>query len=429
MNLPPPASALHDCFDAGPDLLPLTEAVSRLHQRLSPVCATETVPLEQATGRVLAADVCATTTVPPHDNSAVDGYAFAAGSLNGTSPLPVIRRVAAGDPPGPAVPVGSAVRIFTGAPMPPGTDSVAMQEDCKVSDATDPSAPLGWVSLPPSLSEGSNRRRAGEDVSTGATVLWQGRRLRGMDLAMAAATGHPTLPVYCPLNVALFSTGDELRPPGTTLEPGQIYDSNRFGVAGLLNSMGCAVTDLGALPDDGPTIQAAMRDAATHHQLVITSGGVSMGEEDHVKKAIEALGTLHFWRLAMKPGRPLALGSLGDSVFLGLPGNPVAALVSLMVLGRALIHCLQGRPQVPLRRYRFPAAFAFRKKPGRQEFIRTWIEDEDDGRQTVHRFDSQGSGVLSSMVRADGLVDIPADSNSIKPGDIVDYIPFAEALW
>ncbi len=432
MAEPSPPRPLNDCFAADRDLMPLSHAIDLLQNRLIPLCGTHSLPLEQAQGAILAQDLVAMVTVPPHDNSAMDGYALAAASLAGaneaTMPLPVIRRVAAGDPPGETVPIGTAVRIFTGAPMPPGTDTVIMQEDCTADASATAQGALGTVTVPTAIKVGNNRRLAGEDVEKGTVVLNVGRRLRGVDLAMAAATGHPIVPTRLPLRVALFSTGDELRPPGSVLTPGQIYDSNRYGVSGCLRAMGCDVTDLGALPDDRGLIEQAMRQAVGHH-LVITSGGVSMGDEDHVRAAIETLGTLHFWRLAVKPGRPLALGSIGETVFLGLPGNPVAALVSLLIVGRPLIHRLQGRAPTPMVRYRLPAAFEFRKKAGRQEFIRAWIETDSQGCPQVQRFAAQGSGVLSSMVRAEGLVDIPADCTTIAPGDLVDYLPLTEALW
>jgi molybdopterin molybdotransferase len=421
---------LDDCFASGQGSMALDQAIALLESRLPQVCGAHRVGIEQALGAILAEDVVSKATVPPHDNSAMDGYALAASSLEGGDDghitLPVVRRIAAGDPPGEAVPAGAAVRIFTGAPMPPGTDTVIMQEDCGADPAGE--GAFGSVTLPTAIKAGANRRFAGEDVQKGAVVLKAGRRLRGPDLAMIAATGHNEVLVRLPLRVGLFSTGDELRPPGSRLEPGQIYDSNRFGVGGCLRALGCEVTDLGALPDDRETIEQAMSQARGYH-LLVTSGGVSVGEEDHVKAALESQGTLHFWRLAVKPGRPLALGALGDTVFLGLPGNPVAALVSLLVVGRRLIHRLQGRSPSPPVRYRLPAAFDFRKKAGRQEFIRAWIEVDSEGCPQVHRYAAQGSGVLSSLVRAEGLVDIPADTTAIVPGEMVDYLPLTDALW
>lgn len=430
MAEPTRSTALNDCFASGQGMLPLKDAIALLESRLPQLCGAHWVDIDQALGAILAEDLVSKATVPPHDNSAMDGYALAASSLEGGQgdaiTLPVVRRIAAGDPPGAAVPAGAAVRIFTGAPMPPGTDTVIMQEDC--TPDPDGAAPFGSVTVPTAIKAGSNRRFAGEDVKKGTVVLQAGRRLRGPDLAMVAATGHRQVLVRAPLRVGLFSTGDELRPPGSRLAPGQIYDSNRFGVGGCLRAMGCEVTDLGALPDDRDLIERAMAQVRGYH-LVITSGGVSVGEEDHVKAALESQGTLHFWRLAVKPGRPLALGSLGDTVFLGLPGNPVAALVSLLVVGRRLIHRLQGRSPSPPVRYRLPAAFEFHKKAGRQEFIRAWMESDSDGRPLVQRYAAQGSGVLSSLVRAEGLVDIPAEVTDITPGDVVDYLPLSDALW
>lgn len=422
-----------DCFAPGQALLPLEEAWARIEAQVSPVCTVESVPLDAAAGRILAESVEAGAPVPPHDNSAVDGYglhwtdlerAQAAGQADLT--LPVGRRIAAGDAPGEAIPSGTAVRIFTGAPIPPGIDTVAMQEDCTAVPSEDGT---GAVILPLGLKRGANRRRAGEDVTVGQTVLTEGVRLRAADVAMAAAVGRTHLNVRRPLRVALFSTGSELREPGQPLPPGCIYDTNRYGVMSMLRALGCVVTDLGILVDDAAAIATAMEQAADGHDLIVTSGGVSVGEEDHVKAVVDRLGGLHFWKLALKPGRPAALGAVKGAAFLGLPGNPVAALVSILLIGRPLIHRLQGRGRTPLVRYALPAAFSYAKKPGRQEFIRVWTDVGADGTQQLRAFPSQGSGVLSSMVRATGLADLSRDGTGVAAGQAVDYIPFTEALW
>lgn len=421
-----------DCFSPVQGLLPLEDAWRRIADAVGPVCMAEEVPVSGAAGRILAEEVIAPLPLPPHDNSAMDGYAVLGADLAVARArgdqrliLPVIRRIAAGDPPGEQVLSGQAVRIFTGAPLPPGLDTVVMQEDCSPVEREG----ALHVSLPTGVAAGDNRRCAGEDVEAGQMVLRSGIRLRGPEVSMAAAVGRTQLRVFRPLRVALFSTGSELREPGQALPPGCIHDSNRRGVMAMLQSLGCEVTDLGILTDHAPVIRAALDGAAEGHDLIVTSGGVSVGEEDHVKAAVEALGGLHFWKLALKPGRPVALGAVGKAAFLGLPGNPVSALVTLLLIGRPLIHRLQGREQTPLVRYPLPAAFSFSKKPGRQEFIRVWTDTDTAGRLVLRAFPSQSSGVLSSMVQATGLADLSRDGTGVQEGGVLDYIPFTEALW
>lgn len=429
---PRPAAVTADCFAPAQGLLPLEDAWRRITSAVGPVCGPETVPVTEAAGRVLAEAVQAPFPMPPYDNSAMDGYALCGRDLTAARDrgevaltLPVVRRVAAGDPPGDPVGTGAAVRIFTGAPLPPGLDTVAMQEDCTVAEQDG----QRLVTVPVALKTGDNRRCAGEDVQSGQTVLRSGIRLRPADVSMAAAVGRTEVAVFRRLRVALFSTGSELREPGQPLPPGCIHDSNRYGVMAMLGALGCAVTDLGILSDQAPLIRAALDQAAEGHDLIVTSGGVSVGEEDHVKGAVDALGALHFWKLALKPGRPVALGAIRGAAFLGLPGNPVSALVTLLLIGRPLIHRLQGRTETPLVRYPLTAAFSFTKKPGRQEFIRVWTETGADGRPVLRAFPSQSSGVLSSMVQATGLADLSRDGTGVRDGEMLDYIPFTEALW
>ncbi|RMD65238.1 MAG: molybdopterin molybdenumtransferase MoeA, partial [Alphaproteobacteria bacterium] len=330
------AQLSNDCFAHGGRLMRVDEALELIARRIDCVTDVEEVPVVAALGRVLAEDVIAPHDVPPHDNSAVDGYAVFFDDLDpgGETVLPVTGRAAAGHPLGRPVHRGEAIRIFTGAPMPEGPDTVMMQEDCRLEGDR--------VVLRPGLKRGANRRRRGEDVRTGATVLHRGRRLRAQDLGQAAAVGRRTLNVSRPLRAALFSTGDEVREPGTPLDPGCIYDSNRAMIHGLLSGLGCAVTDLGILPDRPAVIHEALATAARDHDVIITSGGVSVGEEDHVKQAVEAQGALHLWRLAIKPGRPLALGQVGRVPFVGLPGNPVAVMVTFVTVVRPMILRLMG---------------------------------------------------------------------------------------
>ncbi|MCZ6862065.1 MAG: molybdopterin molybdotransferase MoeA, partial [Alphaproteobacteria bacterium] len=329
-----------DCFAQGGKLMRADVALELLGRKVVRVTRTETVALDAALGRILAEDVVSPLDVPAHDNSAVDGFAVFFDDLDPErdTVLPVTGRAAAGHPLARAARRGAAVRIFTGAPMPEGPDCVMMQEDCVVAEGTGGEN----VVLRPGLKRGANRRLRGEDIAAGQTVLHAGARLRPQDLGQAAAVGRPELSVSKPLRVALFSTGDELREPGARLEPGCIYDSNRATIQGLLAGMGCAITDLGILEDEAAGLRTALEIASRSHDLVVTSGGVSVGEEDHVRGAVEALGRLHFWRLAIKPGRPIALGQIGAAAFVGLPGNPVAVMVTFLNIVRPMILRLMG---------------------------------------------------------------------------------------
>ncbi|MCB2099940.1 MAG: molybdopterin molybdotransferase MoeA, partial [Rhodobacterales bacterium] len=273
---------------------------------------------------------------------------------------------------------------------------------------------------------GANRRFRAEDVAEGSVILAAGTRLRPQEIGLAASIGRATLAVRRPLRVAVFSTGDEVRDPSGEAPEGCIFDANRFTVMGLLADMGCAITDLGILPDRLDAIRDALDGAAGGHDLLITSGGVSLGEEDHVKAAVEALGSLHFWRLAIKPGRPIALGQVGDTAFVGLPGNPVAAMVTFMRIARPLVLLLAGRTDIAPPFYTVPTAFAFNKKPGRREWLRARLAPGADGRPVVHRHPAGGSGVLSSMVESDGLVELSEDQGPFEAGTPVAFLPFNE---
>lgn len=398
--------------------LRVEDALALLAERVVPLAGTETVALAAALGRVLAEDVVSPVNVPPYDNSAVDGWGFAAAGRPADGRLPVVGTVAAGHPYDGVVPAGSAVRILTGAPVPAGVDAVAMQEDCQAAD--------GAVGVPV-LEAGANVRDKGQDVRVGATVLQAGIRLRPQDLGIAAATGCTELVVRRRLRAAVFSTGDEICEPGKPLPPGCLYDTNRTTASALLRTLGAEVTDLGILPDKRDLIAQALAEAAASHDVVLTSGGVSVGDEDHVKAAVEAQGALHFWKLAIKPGKPVALGQVGNAAFIGLPGNPVAVMVTFMLIARPLVLGLMGIKDSSVQRYRVEAGFAFRHKPGRREWLRARVRAEG-GRLVAEKFHSEGSGVLSSMVWSDGLVEIPEDAGDLAPGDVLAYIPYAEVL-
>jgi molybdopterin molybdotransferase len=410
-----------DCFAFGGALLGVHEALARIDERVVAVVDSEIVPLGMAAGRVLARDVVATMDLPPHANSAVDGYAVAHADLlpDTETDLPVGGRAAAGHPLDRTMHRGEAIRIFTGAPMPEGADTVLMQEDCAAVD--------GRVRLKPGIRKGANRRRAGEDVAAGKTALATGRRLGPADLGLAAALGRHELPVFRRLRVALLSTGDEVREPGIALSPGAIYDANRFMLKALLESLGCVVTDFGIRPDREAALADTLAAASAEHDLIVTSGGVSTGEEDHVKGAIERVGALHFWRLAIKPGRPVALGQVGRVPLIGLPGNPVAVVVTFAVLARPLILKLAGAAASAPRLFPVRAGFAYRKKPGRREYLRARLER--DGNQVVAiKYARDGAGILSSIVESDGLVILDEPTGDLAAGTIVDFLPFAEVI-
>jgi molybdopterin molybdotransferase len=409
-----------DCFAHGGRLMTTAEALERLTGRVSRVTEDEPVALAEGLGRILAEDLVAPADVPPHDNSAVDGYAVYFDDLDPAAEtrLPVVGRAAAGHPLAGPAERGAAVRIFTGALMPAGPDTVMMQEDCRVED--------GQVVIAPGIRRGANRRVHGEDIRAGARVLAKGQRLRAQDLGQAAAIGRTALHVSRPLKVALFSTGDELREPGAPLEPGCIYDSNRVTVSALLQGLGCRVSDLGILEDRAEAIRAALAAAAGDHELIVTTGGVSVGEEDHVKQAVDALGAIHFWRLAIKPGRPIALGQVARVPIVGLPGNPVAVVVTFVNLVRPLILSLMGGTDLLPHHFRVRAAFDHKKKKNRREWVRARLEADAEGGWQAIKFPRDGAGILSSLVDSDGLVELPEEMTYLKRGTLVDFLPFSE---
>lgn len=413
-------TATDDCFAMGSELMPLDKALAILRLRVSPIAEPEWVPLTGALGRVLAEDIVAETDVPPHDNVAVDGYAAFFEDLNpdGETRLPVTGRVAAGHPLQRPARRGEALRVFTGAPMPEGPDTVFFEEDCTEA--------AGTVCLPDGIKQGANRRFRGEDVKAGTTIVPAGRRLRAQEIGLAASVGRQRLSVRRALRVAVFSTGDEIRDPGAPATPGCIYDANRYAVMAMLSGLGCDVTDLGILADRFETIRDALAGAATDHDVLITSGGMSLGEEDHIAAAVRALGRLHAWRLAIKPGRPVAFGQVEEAAFVGLPGNPVAAMVTFMLLARPLIFLLLGRTDFEPVRFPVRADFTMKKKRGRREWVRARLVEGKDGGLAVQRFAASGAGILTSMVASDGLVELAEDQGPLDTGTMVDFLPFSE---
>ncbi len=414
-----------DCFNQVEDLMTTARALEIMRQSIVTVTRDrlESVPLHQALGRILAEDVTAGLDAPPHDNSAVDGYALRHGDLaaNGPTALSIQGRSAAGQPFERPLADGQTVRIFTGAVMPQGADTVVMQEDV--------SATAHAITLPPGLKLGANRRLRGEDTKRGDVVLQRGQRLRPQDLGLAASVGRGELTLYRRLRVGVFSTGDELAEPGAPGAPlpsGAVYDANRYILAALVRGLVAAVSDLGILPDDATAVRDGLGAAAADHDLLLTSGGVSVGEGDHVRGAVEALGHLNFWKVAIKPGRPLALGQIGDAAFVGLPGNPVAAMVCYLRFARPLILGLAGASDLDPVLYRVTSGFDYEKKPGRREWLRARLEQGENGAPCAVLYRPQGSGIINSLVRTHGLVEIGEDVTKITAGEAVDFLPYDE---
>jgi molybdopterin molybdotransferase len=414
-----------DCFAFNGPLLPVADAERLIAERVTPVVGVETVRLRDAVGRVLAENIVAPVNVPPFDNSAVDGYAVRAEDLGreGETRLTITDRVTAGRAATHDVKAGEAIRIFTGAPMPGGADTVFMQEDCRVDGDA--------VIVPPGLKRGANRRLAGEDMGAGAVALPAGRRVAVQHVALAAALGLTELRVRRRVKVALFSTGDEIVEPGVKLSGAALYDSNRYLLSGLIARLGAAVTDLGILSDDPNELARAIGKAAQDHDLVLTSGGVSTGEADHVRSAVESIGRIVFWRVAIKPGRPVAMGvvSAGKSgdgaAFVGLPGNPVAVFVTFVRVVRPLLLRLAGALPEPLIAMPVRAAFSYKKRQGRREYVRVALRPAADGTIEAFKHAQDGAGVITSLTETDGLAELMEDVTTIEPGATIGFLSYA----
>lgn len=420
-----PKTLLDDCFAPNRPRMTHGEALALLEARIAPVVGTEIVPLEGVPGRVLAAGVTAGRPIPLHTNSAVDGYAFAAPAARVAAELrlEVEGRSAAGRPMTEPADPAKAARILTGAVMPAAYDTVVMQEDVSLA-AEDNTT---FVTIPPGLKRGANVRAAGEDVAAGAELYGRGHIVRPQDVAALAAMGQGSAHCFRRLRVGVLSTGDEVVRPGTApLAMGQVYDANAPMLLALARLAGAEAVDLGVLPDDAATVQSRLAEAAGKFDAVLTSGGASQGEEDHLASALAALGTRHLWQLAIKPGRPIAFGQIGSSIVVGLPGNPVAVFVCALMYVFPMLRRLGGAPWRNPRRLMLPAAFAFEgRKTGRREFWRGMLA-ERDGRLAVDKFKRDGSGLITSLRVADGLIDIPEDAGDVAVGDMVAFIPFTE---
>ncbi len=408
--VPPPLS--NDCFALPPGVAwtPVDDALALLQERLTPVARVETVPVQQVLGRVLAEPVIAKRSNPPRPNTAVDGYGFAGARDTGVHVLPLVagRAAAGGDFDG-AVPAGHAVRVLTGAALPAGVDTVVLQEDVTVDG--------GRIAFNGPVKQGANSRRAGEDVAAGDVILPQGRRLTPADLALLAAVGVRGVPVFAPLRVGVLSTGDELAEAGSDAGETQIYDANRPMLLGLLKRLGHRAVDLGRVTDDRVALAAALDGAQV--DAILTSGGASAGDEDHVSALLRDAGAMALWRIAVKPGRPLALGMWKGTPVFGLPGNPVAAMVCTLVFAAPALGLLAGAGWHKPQGFTVPAGFEKSKKPGRREYLRARIRDG-----VVEVFRSEGSGRISGLSWAEGLVELPDGPLVVKRGDPVRFIPW-----
>ena len=416
---------IDDCFRNDPrdkDRLSHEKVIQRLRERATTLVDTSSQPLSDAAGRIASQTVYAPIPVPGHTNSAVDGYAFAFVDYDQTngSDFPVSARAAAGKPAHISMPTGSACRIFTGAIVPKGLDTVVMQEDCSSDDDG------ATVFVPAGLKRGANVRKAGEDVQPGTELITAGQTVRAPEIAALASVGINRLDCYEKPRVAIVSTGDELVRNADELASGQVYDVNAPLLASLIKLCGAEMTDHGIWPDNRSTVQSRLLDAAKHTDLILTSGGASGGEEDYMSAALETLGSRHIWQIAVKPGRPLMFGQVGDTVVIGLPGNPVAVFVCFLMYVWPLIRRLGGADWQEPSRYPLPANFTFQnRKVGRREFWRATTRLTPEG-LVVEKFPRDGSGLISGLRAANGLIDVPEDVPAVRPGQIVNFIPFTE---
>ena len=411
----------NDCFALGTNLVKFDYALGELEKITKPVVDVEKISIDSALMRILAEDIISDRNVPPHDNSAVDGYAVSYDDLSesGETSLLLAEHITAGHPLVGSAMRGKAYRIFTGAKMPIGSDTVFMQEDVFVDE--------NKVTVPAGINLGANRRLLGEDVAEGTTILKRGQRLRPQEIGLLASVGLSEISVYKKLRVCVFSTGDEIYDPSGDAPDGCIFDANRFTVINSLRGLGCQVTDLGILKDDEQTIRNSLEEAAVEHDLMFTSGGVSVGDGDHIKSAVESLGSIYFWRLAIKPGRPIAFGQVLKTPFVGLPGNPVAAMVTFIRIARFIVLRLSGvSDDIHPKLYRVFAGFDFSSRGGRREWLRAQLKVGNNGDLYAHLFPAKGSGILSSMVNSSGLVEIGEEMSQIRNGDLVNFLPFNE---
>lgn len=403
--------------DYDPNSMPVEKARRFIQQSLTAITGQETIPLRDALQRTLASDVLSAMNVPPHDYSAMDGYAVRLEDLiNAPRKLKLAGSALAGHPFDGRLPAGECVRIMTGALIPDGSDCVVMQEHAKVDG--------GWIETGEGHHLGENIRKAGEDIAQGSTVLTRGQVIRPAEMGLLASLGFSEVAVYRKLRVALFSTGDELQQPGSTLAAGKIYDSNHYSLFGMLGELGAEIIDMGSVRDDRESLKAAFLEASNLADAIITSGGVSVGEADYVKQLLAEIGEVVFWKIAMKPGKPLAYGKIGTCHFFGLPGNPVAVMVTFQQFVRDALRLLMGQRLKPTLAFHVISGSPIRKIPGRTEFQRGILSQDEDGRWVVHTTGGQGSGILSSMSKANCYIVLPESQGNVEAGHTVQVQPF-----
>jgi molybdopterin molybdotransferase len=411
-----------DCFAYDRALLPVDEAARLMAAQVPPVAESEIVALSEADGRVAAEDIVAPIALPSFDNSAVDGFAVRHGDVGASAEtrFKIVERVFAGAKPERALAAREAARIFTGAPMPAGADTVYMQEDCRIEDDV--------VIVPVGLKLGANRRLVGEDVHAGAMAIPAGRRLKPQDVGLIASLGIEKIRVRRRVRVALFSTGDEIVEPGKRLPAAALYDANRYLLLGLLDRLGAATDDLGILADNPEVLARAIDKTAEGHDLVLTTGGVSTGEADHVKTAVERLGRLVFWRIGIKPGRPVAMGVVRGAAFTGLPGNPVAVFVTFAYVVRPLLLRLAGALPEPLIALPVRVAFAYKKKKARREYVRVALRRAADGVLEAVKHPQEGAGVITSLTETDGFLELLEEMTEIAPGTMAGFLSYQSLI-
>lgn len=414
---------INDCFVHDKQRMRHQEAIDLLKERLTNIASAQIIALENAAGRILAQTIVAPRNIPLSDNSAVDGYAFAFSDYQKHQTLPVSIRISAGEINNSNHVNGTVARIFTGAPMPLGADTIAMQEDCTIDGDNK-------ITIPQGLKQFANCRKAGEDVSTGDIIANEGDELTPQLLAAIASTGTANISIYSKLKVGLISNGNELlRPTTNSIEPNQaqVFDANHFMLRGLLSSLPVEIIDYGILPDEKARVKNTLKKASKECDVVISSAGASKGEEDHIISALDEIGKRHLWQLAVKPGRPMCFGQIDQTPFFGLPGNPVACFICFSFYVRASLKLLAGANYQEPQRFSLPSGFEIKnKKTDRREFLRGKIEYDDNGNQFLQKFSKDGSGIISGLRQSAGLIEIEEEISSIKKGDLLSFIPYSE---
>ena len=412
----------NDCFKHNKKRISLEKAVSILEKRIKCIKKTQKIKLDQVLGRILSKDIISKINVPPFNNTAVDGYAFKYSDLNKKkeTTLKLVGRITAGQNFNKKIKKGEIARIFTGAKVPEGADTVIMQEDCNTTD--------NQIVLKPGIFKGANIRKKGEDIKYGKKIISKGSKLRAQDIALIASIGIKEIDVFEKLIVGIFTTGNELFEPGTKVSKSGIYDSNRYCLKNLLETINCSVKDYGIKKDNEKLIKKSLKKISKDCDLIITTGGMSVGEEDYVRKVIEENGSLNFWNIAIKPGRPVALGNIFKKPFIGLPGNPVSVMITFLKIALPTINKLSGFLSPKEKNFIVTADFNFKKKSGRKEFLRVKISKNLNGQIKIKNYPNTGSGVFTSMVETDGLIELPDKLTYLKKGTKIKFVPFTEVL-